>query len=111
MEYNAQVGRRIRSSRELMGLSRERFAELCDISDSFLADVERGKKSLTVKTLNKICVAANLSADYIVLGIVPEEGCADENLCAIIALLKGLPPQQLQYGAEMLALLVKAFRS
>jgi len=110
MEYNAQVGRRIRSSRELMGLSRERFAELCDISDSFLADVERGKKSLTVKTLNKICVAANLAADYIVLGTAPDECSADENLCAIIALLKGLPPQQQQYGAEMLALLAKAFR-
>jgi len=106
MEYNAQVGRRIRSSRELMGLSRERFAELCDISDSFLADVERGKKSLTVKTLNKICVAANLSADYIVLGAAPE-GVTDK-AAALIALVKELPVQQLEYGVDLLALFIKA---
>jgi transcriptional regulator with XRE-family HTH domain len=109
MDYNAQVGSRIRASRELMGLSRERFAELCDISDSFLSDVERGKKSLTVKTLNKICVAANLSADYIVLGVAPE-GVTDE-VAALVALLKGLPSHQLQNSVDLLSLFMKALSS
>ncbi|MCM1121372.1 MAG: helix-turn-helix domain-containing protein [Eubacterium sp.] len=67
-DYNLMVGLRIREIRESMHLSREKFSEKCDISSSFLADVERGKKSLTAKTIFKICSACNISADYIVLG-------------------------------------------
>lgn len=66
--YNLEVGTRIRSVRESLHMTRERFSEKCDISDSFLAAVECGKKSITVKTLKKICSAANVSADYIVFG-------------------------------------------
>lgn len=67
-DYNLMVGLRIREIRETMHLSREKFSEKCDISTSFLSDVERGKKSLTAKTIYKICTACNISADYIVLG-------------------------------------------
>lgn len=67
-DYNLMLGLRIREIRESMHLSREKFSEKCDISSSFLADVERGKKSLTAKTIYKICSACNISADYIILG-------------------------------------------
>ena len=67
-DYNLMVGLRIREIRESLRLSREKFSEKCDISPSFLADIERGKKSLTAKTVYKICAAYNISADYIVLG-------------------------------------------
>jgi transcriptional regulator with XRE-family HTH domain len=67
-DYNLVVGLRIREVRETMHLSREKFSEKCDISESFLADVERGKKSITAKTIYKICNACNISADYIILG-------------------------------------------
>lgn len=67
-DYNLLVGLRIREIRESMHLSREKFSEKCDISPSFLADIERGKKSLTAKTVFKICTACNISADYVILG-------------------------------------------
>lgn len=67
-ELNITVGARIRTIRENMGYTGERFSDLCDISDSFLSDVERGNKSLTTKTLYKICSSTNASADYILLG-------------------------------------------
>ena len=67
-DYNLMVGLRIREIRETMHMSREKFSEKCDISTSFLSDVERGKKSLTAKTIYKICSACNISADYVVLG-------------------------------------------
>lgn len=67
-ELNIRVGARIRKIRENMGYTREQFSALCDISDSFLSDIERGNKSLTTKTLTKICNSTNASADFIVLG-------------------------------------------
>ena len=50
-DFNLIVGLRIREIRESMHLSREKFSEKCDISTSFLSDIERGKKSLTSKTI------------------------------------------------------------
>ncbi len=49
-------------------MTREQFSERCDISDSFLAAVENGQKSITSKTLFKICSNTNISADYIIFG-------------------------------------------
>lgn len=49
-------------------MTRAEFSEKCNISDSFLAAVESGKKSITSKTLYKICTAMNISADYFIRG-------------------------------------------
>lgn len=67
-DYNLLVGLRIREVRESLNLTREQFCSKCDISESFLAAVERGQKSITSKTIYKICTSLNISSDYIVLG-------------------------------------------
>ncbi len=67
-DFNLLVGLRIREIREAFQMTRAEFSEKCDISESFLAAVESGKKSITSKTLYKICTALNVSADYFILG-------------------------------------------
>ncbi len=67
-KLNVEVGRRIRSVRESLNMTRDCFSERCDISESFLSDVERGNKGITSKTLTKICETTNVSADYILFG-------------------------------------------
>lgn len=59
---------RIRRAREEMGYTREKFAELLDVSVSYLAEVERGRTGISVKMLIKICHVLGLSADYILFG-------------------------------------------
>ena len=59
---------RIRKSREDMGYTREKFAELLDVSVSYLAEVERGRTGVSVKMLIKMCHVLGLSADYILFG-------------------------------------------
>lgn len=65
---------RIRSAREQMGYTRERFAEALDVSVSYLAELERGRTGISVKLLKKVCLVLGLSADYILFG---EERSAD----------------------------------
>lgn len=67
-DYNLTVGLRIREIREACNMTRAEFSEKCNISDSFLAAVESGKKSITSKTLYKICTAMDISADYFIRG-------------------------------------------
>ena len=67
-DYNLIVGLRIREVREALDMTREQFSEKCNISSSFLAAVESGKKAITSKTLYKICSSINISADYFIRG-------------------------------------------
>lgn len=59
---------RIRKAREEMGYTREKFAELLDVSVSYLAELERGRTGISVKMLVKVCNVLGLSADYILFG-------------------------------------------
>lgn len=67
-DFNLIVGLRIREVRESFHMTQAQFSEKCDISESFLAAVEGGKKSITSKTLYKICSSTNISADYFIRG-------------------------------------------
>lgn len=106
-KYNNEVGYRIRSARETMGLSREGFSELCDISASFLSDVERGNKSITIKTLNKICTVTNVSADYIVFG----DHKKNENISTILEMLNNLDYRSQLHASRILSEYVQAIQS
>ena len=60
--------KRIRKAREDLGYTREKFAELLDVSVSYMAEVERGRTGISVKMLVKICNVLGLSADYVLFG-------------------------------------------
>ena len=66
--YNLVVGLRIREIREADKMTRSQFSEKCGVSESFLAAVESGKKSISSKTLYKICTTFDVSADYFIRG-------------------------------------------
>lgn len=67
-KYNLTVGQRIREIRESGRMTRSEFGKKCGISESFLAAVESGKKSITTHTLYKICTSLEVSADYLIRG-------------------------------------------
>ena len=54
---------RIRKAREDAGYTREKFAELLDVSVSYMAEVERGRTGVSVKMLIRICDVLGLSDD------------------------------------------------
>ncbi len=67
-EENILVGERIRNIREEMQLTQNKFSEMIDISEVFLGQIERGERSLSLKTLKKIIACTGSSADYILYG-------------------------------------------
>jgi len=70
MEKNIkqQIGKRLRKQREKVNMTREEFAEKSGISPQFLAEIENGKKGMSVDTLYKISHAFNFSTDYLLFG-------------------------------------------
>lgn len=60
-----EMGMRIRTARESVGMSREQFAAKVPMSASFLADVEGGTKGLSLEKFYRIAKVLDVSADYL----------------------------------------------
>ncbi|MGN0291796.1 MAG: helix-turn-helix domain-containing protein [Lachnospiraceae bacterium] len=105
VELNHDVGVHIRGLRENMHMTRQQFGELCDISESFLAAVESGKKSITTKTLYKICKETGASADSIIFG---EKGEAESS--RISSLFQKLEEEQSYHMMNAMEELCKAMQ-
>ena len=54
------IGKRIRYYRNQLGLSQEKLAELAGCHATYVGQVERGEKNLTVESIEKIAGALNL---------------------------------------------------
>ena len=85
-----QIGKRLRRHRENMNLTREEFAEKANISPQFLAEIENGKKGMSVDTLYKICKNLSISADYILFGLLSNNALSDSAKNIIDNLLEPL---------------------
>jgi transcriptional regulator with XRE-family HTH domain len=96
-DFNLNVGLRIRELRELLQLSREQFSEQCDISPSFLSAVENGRKSITSKTIYKMCTTFHVSADYLIFG--KDE---DFETDVVIEMLHAIKPNSRSYAVQIL---------
>ena len=68
MQEDFKVGERIREIRENLNMNREKFSEMIDISSVFLGQIERGERSLSIRTLTKIVNFTGASTDYILFG-------------------------------------------
>lgn len=55
------VGKRITELREAAGITTNRLANLCGLSQSFIRSVELGEKRITVENLGFICDSLKIS--------------------------------------------------
>lgn len=65
---NKDIGIRIRLEREKLGLSREKFAEMVELSSFYVGQLERGERKMSLDILVCISVALNISIDYLLFG-------------------------------------------
>ena len=62
------IGARIRLERENLNLTREKFAEILDLSSFYIGQIERGDRKMSLETLVKIANTLHLSVDYLLKG-------------------------------------------
>lgn len=102
-EQNAEVGKRITNIRKRRGYTREHLSELADVSVQFLADIEKGRKTMTVTTLRKVASTLNVSTDYIVNGTLSHEENAELN-----AMLSSMPKGVRKQAERLLSVYLEA---
>jgi transcriptional regulator with XRE-family HTH domain len=56
-DFKTILGNVLRAKRESLGISQENLAERAGLDRSYVSILERGLKSPTLETLEKICIA------------------------------------------------------
>ncbi len=69
MEINKAFGIRLRQLRKAKGWSLLELSVRADVNHNYLCDVENGRRNPTLKVLQKISEAFNISLSSLVLGI------------------------------------------
>lgn len=54
-------GKRVREMRKSKGISQERLAEMAGIDRSYMGNIERGEKNITLKKAYEICDALGIN--------------------------------------------------
>lgn len=82
-----EIGDKIRIEREKFDISREKFAEMLDLSPFFIGQIERGERKMSIGTLINVSECLHVSIDYLIYGeisIVQEHNSLQEliNKCS-----------------------------
>ena len=60
-EINIKFGKRVIELRKIKGITQEELAYRCDIQRSYMGVIERGEKSVTLNTIEKIAAGLEIS--------------------------------------------------
>lgn len=94
-----EMGKRVRSRRESLGLSREKLSEYLDVSPQFIVDIEYGNKGISIKRFYLLCQVLDVTADYLLAGNVYSNETDRESMLVceeIMTLLQRCDTKQLK---------------
>ena len=96
----SELGKKLRDARQKKGYSQQVLAEIADIGNVYLGEIERGLKMPSLNTFIKLIEALDISADYILRDELAsgKEYIYDE----ITQKLKSLTPKQRKTAADIL---------
>lgn len=58
-------GKAIRAQRELMGISQEKLAEMCELNRGHFGEIERGKVNVSLEVIMKIAYELGLKPSWL----------------------------------------------
>ena len=90
------VGERIRYFRNLRGWSQETLALQAEINPAYLGHLERGQKSPTIKTLEKIVRALDISLAELFADPQPVDNMKNAVIAQVCDQLRDLPLDDLE---------------
>ena len=65
-ERMVAFGKRVREIRKAKGISQEKLAEMAGIDRSYMGNIERGEKNITLKKIYEICDALQIDIKILI---------------------------------------------
>ena len=100
---NEAIGSRIRQTRKERGYTRERLAELSEMSTDFIDTAETGKNNMKVQSLAKVATALNVTTDFLIFGTSPYNDNPKINL-----MIASLPDKKRKQIEKLITLFAEA---
>ena len=99
MQLDKRVGGNIRTERERRGISRERLAEMLDLTVSHLGLIERGERGATALTLEKLSQILGVSVDALIRKPDEQDCPPEENPAAgkILSIVSGFDDEEMEF--------------
>ena len=94
-----EMGKRIKKLREKANKTQKYFADMLYISPSYLALIERGKRTVTLDVLAQIAKVCDVSTDYLLFGISYEQ--TENNFRSFQRLSENYPPHELKKALRL----------
>jgi len=100
------IGKRIKKQRILLGYTREKLAEMTDITPRFCYDIELGLKNMSTETLTKLAAALNVPIDFLIFG----DRVRSDVYNPIISLVETCPPDKLSHLETIVSHYIQAVK-
>jgi transcriptional regulator with XRE-family HTH domain len=94
------LGRNIYKARRDRGLSGDKLSELCDVTPSYLRQIEAGSKTPSMPLFVALCNQLRVSPDYLLNGVVDSR--IEYSTEEISDLVQAASPSQLRLIAAMI---------
>lgn len=75
------IGKRLRSKRQELGYTQEYTAEKANLHPTYIGQIERGEKNITIESLEKICIALKYPMEELfskIMDLNPKDSVANE---------------------------------
>ncbi len=72
-DLQRRVGRNLRDYRRAQGLSQEAFADVLGVHRTYMGDVERGERNLTLKSVERIAQRIDVDPLALLDRLIPHE--------------------------------------
>ena len=99
MNYK-DLGKRIKEERHKLNLTQEQLAEYANISTSYMGQIERGERNVTLDTLIRITNRLNVSIDYLLKESIIID--SDNSLNQIKQLFEGKSQSHKQMAVDVI---------
>ncbi len=60
------IGKNVKTNREVRGLSQQELADLSGLHRNYIIEVEKGRRNITIESLNKIAQSLNTDIERLV---------------------------------------------
>ena len=78
MDIIKVFGTNLRYYRNQLGVSQEKFAEMCDLHRTYISDIERFNRSISLENIQKIADALGIDTYLLFLEEIPNESKEDK---------------------------------
>ena len=106
-EISIKIGNRIKQIRQRKDISQEELALAANLNKAFVGQIERGQKNATIKTIEKVCFALDVTLHEFFSFELDEVDLHSDSLIKVSSMLKQLDDKQVSQILDIMKKIIE----